>query len=100
MHVIDPTNPRRALDDGIEDRLHVGGRATDDAEHLGRCSLMFQGLTQFRVALLDLFEQSHVLSRDYGWGREGFAKRDLLFRERADFRAAEHDGAYGCSFAQ
>ena len=50
-HVIDPTNPRGALDDGVEDRLHVGGRAADDAEHLGRCRLMLQGLAQFRVAL-------------------------------------------------
>ena len=43
-HVIDPTNPGGALDDGVEDRLHVRGRAADDAEHLGRCRLMLQGL--------------------------------------------------------
>jgi hypothetical protein len=30
-YVIDPTNPRGALDDGIENRLHVRRRATDDA---------------------------------------------------------------------
>ena len=52
-HVIDPTNPRRALDDGVENRLHVRRRAADDAEHLGRCRLMLQGLAQFRVALLN-----------------------------------------------
>ena len=51
-YVIDPTNPGGALDDGIEDRLHVRRRAADDAEHLGRCRLMFQRLAQFRVALL------------------------------------------------
>ena len=34
QHIINPTNPRRALNDRIKDRLHVGGRATDDAEHL------------------------------------------------------------------
>ena len=33
--VIDPANPRSALDDRIEYRLHVGRRAADDAEHLG-----------------------------------------------------------------
>src|SRR5215208_2247545 len=37
QHVIDPTHPRGSLDDGVEDRLHVGRRAADDAEHLGRC---------------------------------------------------------------
>ncbi len=63
-HVINPTNLRRALDDGIEHRLHVGGRAADDTEHLGGCCLMLQRLAQFRVALLDLFEQADVLDRD------------------------------------
>ena len=52
-HVINPTNPSGALDDSVEDRLHVGRRAADDAEHLGRCGLMLQGLAQFRVALLN-----------------------------------------------
>ena len=41
-HVINPTNPRRALDDGVEHRLHIGRRTADDAEHLGRCRLMLQ----------------------------------------------------------
>ena len=51
-HIIDPANPRRALDDGVEHRLHVRRRAADDAEHLGGCRLMLQGFTQFRIALL------------------------------------------------
>ena len=51
-HVINPTNPRGALDDGVEDRLHVRGRAADDAEHLGGRGLMLQCLAQFCVALL------------------------------------------------
>ena len=71
-HVIDPTNPGRALDDGVEHRLHVRGRAADDAEHFGRCRLMLQGFAQFRVALLQFFEQPDVLDGDYGLGGEGF----------------------------
>ena len=43
-NVINPTNPGGALDDGVQDRLHVGRRAADDAEHFGRCGLMLQGL--------------------------------------------------------
>ena len=78
-HVINPTNPGGALDDGVEDRLHVRGRAADDAEHLGRCRLMLQGLAQFRVALLDLLEQPHVLNRDDGLSCKGFKKFDLFF---------------------
>ena len=52
-HIIDPANPRSAFDDGIEDRLHIRGRAADDAEYLGRRGLMLQGLAQFCVAFLD-----------------------------------------------
>ena len=71
-HVINPTNPGGALDDGVEDRLHVRRRAADDAEHLGGCGLMLQGLAQFRVALAEFLEQPHVLDRDDGLVGEGF----------------------------
>ena len=77
-HVIDPTNPRGALDDGVEHRLHVRRRAADDAEHLGRCRLMLQRLAQFRIALLQFLEQPHVLDGDDGLVGKGFEKRDLL----------------------
>ena len=52
-YVINPANPRGALDDGVEHRLHVRGRAADDAKHLGRRRLMLQRLPQFRIALLN-----------------------------------------------
>ena len=63
-HIINPTNPRRALDNGVEDRLHVRRRAADDAEHLGRRRLMLQRLAQFRIALLKFLEQPYVLDSD------------------------------------
>src|SRR5215472_7021387 len=65
LHVIDPANLRGALDDGIEDRLHVRGRTADNAEHLGCRRLMLQGLAQFRVALLKFLEQPDILNRDH-----------------------------------
>src|SRR5262245_19528090 len=55
-HVINSTNPRGALDDRVEDGLHVRRRATDDAEHLGGCGLMLQGFAQLCIAILDLLE--------------------------------------------
>ena len=70
-HVINPTNPGGALDDGVEHRLHVRRRAADDAEHLGRCRLMLQRLAQLRVALAEFLEQSHVLDGDDGLVGEG-----------------------------
>src|SRR5215831_2296210 len=63
-HVINPTNPRGALDDGVEDRLHVGGRPADDAEYLRRSRLMLQRFAQLCIALLDLLEQANVLNGD------------------------------------
>src|SRR4030095_15464809 len=48
-HVINSTNPRCAFYDRSEHWLPVGRRTTDDAEHFGRCRLMFEGLTQLCV---------------------------------------------------
>ena len=90
-HVIDPTNPRGALDDGVEDRLHVGRRAADDAEHLGGRRLMLQRLAQFRVALAEFLEQAHVLDGDHGLVGEGLEERDLLVRRKAELRVAESE---------
>ena len=81
-HVIDPTNPGGALDDGVEDRLHVRRRAADDAEHLGRCRLMLQRLAQFRVAFLQFFEQPDVLDGDHRLIGEGFYQLNLPLRKR------------------
>ena len=53
QHVINPANPSGALDDGIEHRLHVRRRAADDAEHLGRCRLMLQGLAICVLGILN-----------------------------------------------
>src|SRR5215470_4516136 len=41
--VIDAANPRRALHDGVEHRLHIRGRPADNNEHLRGCCLMLQG---------------------------------------------------------
>ena len=90
-HVIDPTNPGRALDDGIEHRLHVRRRTADDAEHLGGCGLMLQGLAQFCVALLDFLEQSHVFNGDHGLISEGFEQFDLLVREWTYLCSTDHN---------
>ena len=88
-HVVNPTNTGGALDDGVEDRLHIRGRAADDAKHLGRCRLMLQRLPQFCVALLNLFEQPHVLNSDDGLIGESFEQRDLFIRERSNFTSPQ-----------
>ena len=89
QHIVDPTNPCRALDDGVEHRLHVCGRTADDAEHLGRCSLVLQGFAQFCVAFLDLLEQPHVLDGDHCLIGEGFEKGNLFVGKGPHLVAAE-----------
>jgi hypothetical protein len=90
-YIINSTNPHGALDDGVEHRLHVGRRTADDAEHLGRRRLMLQSLAQFRVALLDLLEQSHVLDGDHSLIRERFEKGDLFVRKGPYFGALNYN---------
>src|SRR5262249_43212113 len=48
-HVINSTNPRSALNNGIQHGQHVRRRPADDAKLLGGGRLMLQRLTQFRV---------------------------------------------------
>src|SRR5262249_18155156 len=76
-HVINPANFGGALDNRIEYRLHVGGRAADDAEHFGSRCLVLQRLAQFCIALLQFLEQPHVLDSDDGLSRESFKQFDL-----------------------
>ena len=85
-HVIDPTNPCCALDDGVEDRLHVRGRAADDAEHLGRCCLMLQRLAQFRVGgfqilslIFNFFKETDVLDCDTDLIRHGVNQSNFSY---------------------
>ena len=77
-HVIDPTNSRCALDDRVEHRLHVRRRAADDAEHLGGCRLVLQGLAQFCVALLSSLNKPDVLDGDDRLRSKGFKQFDVF----------------------
>ena len=86
-HVIDPTNPGGALDDGVEDRLHVRRRAADDAEHLGRCRLMLQGLAQFCIALSELLNRRTFSIAMTAWSAKVLSQSDLLVGERSNLVA-------------
>src|SRR5262249_18820842 len=98
--ILNTANPRSALDDGVEDRLHVRRRTADDAEHLGRRRLMLQGLSQFCIALLDLLEQPHVLDRDDSLVGESFEESDLFFAKRTNLHTANVNRSDHKSFAK
>src|SRR5262245_38105391 len=63
-HVINSANPSGTLNDSIQDWLHIGRRAADDTEDLGRRRLMLQRFAQLRITLLNFFEQPYVLYGD------------------------------------
>src|SRR5262249_52901037 len=100
MHIVDPANPRGALHDCIEHWLHVRRRAADDAEHLSGCGLMLQGFPQFCVALLQFFEQPHILDGDHGLRSKRLEKRDLFVGEGANLRAANCNHTNGNPLAK
>src|SRR5215470_10105911 len=89
--VINPTNSCCAFYDGVEHRLHVGGRAADNTEHLGGSCLMLQGFTQFCIALLDLREQPHVFYGYNGLVGESFKQLDLFLGKWANLHPTNHD---------
>src|SRR5262245_6488077 len=92
-HVINRTNLCRALDDGVEDGLHVRRRAADNPEHLGRCSLVLQGLTQFCIVFLYLLEQPDVLDGNHRLVCKSPKKSDLLVSEGVYFHSTNTNSA-------
>ena len=69
-------------------------------KNLARCRLLLQGFGEFAVALLQFFEQSHVLDGDDRLVGEGLEKPDLLFREGTDFGATNINRPDGNTFTE
>src|SRR5262249_12746263 len=61
---------------------------------------MFQGFAQLCIALLDFFEQSHVLNGNHCLVSEGLEKGDLLFGEGTDIRPTDRYGTDGHILAE
>ena len=73
------------LNQRIEHRLQIEGRAADDFEHVGGGGLLLQRFAQ-------LVEQPRVLDGDDGLAGEILDQLDLLVAERAHFLAVDDDG--------
>ena len=87
--------PVRALDDGVEHRLDVGGRTGDDAQDLGGGGLLRERLGEVAVARPQLLEQADVLDGDDRLIREGSEQVDLPVREGRGRFARDRDQAEG-----
>src|SRR4030095_14883685 len=77
------TEPGGVFDERREYRLQIERRAADHLEHFTRGGLLFQGLGEITVTLLQFLEQSHVLDCDYGFVWRGFSEKKFIFRELA-----------------
>jgi hypothetical protein len=98
-HIINSTNPSRALNDGIKNWLRIGRRAPDDAEHLSRRGLMFQASRSSALrspSSFDsrMFSPAVVLSRCKDWS-SSWRSSAIVFARLAsdDFTAPRRDFA-------
>src|SRR3990170_4794321 len=91
---------RSILNKGIQDWLKIECRPANDLEHLTGGRLLIQRLGKVTIALLQFFEQPHVLDGDDGLIGESFEKSDLLIGERADVRSADMNCADRQAFAK
>src|SRR5262249_11052509 len=98
--VINTTNASSTFNDGVKHRLHISGRAADNAEHFGRRRLGLQCLAQFCIALLEFFEEPDVLDGDDSLGCEGRNQLDLLIGEGLDFCPPKSNHADDGTFPQ
>ncbi|MFZ1152920.1 MAG: hypothetical protein WAR76_24835 [Xanthobacteraceae bacterium] len=91
--IISVAMPRGRLDERIEHRLKIEGRAANDLEHVGSGGLLLERLPQF-------VEQPRVLDGDDGLSGEVCNQRDLLVGERPDLDPPNRDDADDPIFSQ
>ena len=83
-HVINPTNSRRALDDGVEHRLHVRRRTTDKLS-TSAVAVWCSSASRNSALRLPSLEEPHVLDGDHRLIGECFEQSDLPIRKRPNF---------------
>ncbi len=81
--VLSLAQARRCLQDCINDRLQLIGRARDDAQHVADRCLIFERFLHLEGTRLHLVEQPRVLDCDYRLIGKCLEKLNLRVRERA-----------------
>jgi hypothetical protein len=94
------TNSCGILQQSLKNRLHVAGRAGDDAQHFRCRRLLLQRLAQIVGALTQLIEQPCVLDGDDGLVGERPEQPALLVRERTGVGPQDAERADGNIAAQ
>src|SRR6516162_4192855 len=81
--------PRRRLDDRVENRLQIESRAADDLQQVAGRGLVIERLLEIARARAHLREQTRVLDRDDRLVGKGAYQIDLPIRERLHPLASE-----------
>ena len=79
------------IQDCLQHRLQIEGRAADDLEHIASRGLIFERLLQITRTLLQFAKQPRVLDRNDRLRREILQERDLLVGKGPDFLAINVD---------
>jgi hypothetical protein len=86
---IDTAESDRGFNQRVQHRLHIGGRAADDVEHVTGRGLVFERLLEVSGAPTQFAKQPRILHGDDRLRREVLKQRDLLVRERTDLFAID-----------
>jgi len=79
---IGAAKPGGRFDDCVQHRLHIGGRAADDVEHVAGRGLVFERFFEVVRAGLQFAKQPRVLDRNHSLVGKGSNQFDLPVRER------------------
>jgi len=85
--------PDGRFDYCVQHRLHIGGRAADDIQHVAGRGLVFERFFEVARADLQLAEQPRVLHRDDRLVGKGADQFNLPLAERLDPLPGQHDNA-------
>jgi hypothetical protein len=83
--------PRGGLDDRIEHRLQIEGRAADDLKHVARRGLVFERFLKFARAGLQFTEQPRIFHCNDGLRGEVLQQQDLFLSEWTDLLPVDAD---------
>ena len=92
--------PRGGLQQRVEHRMQVEGRAADDLQHVARRGLVFERFLQIAGALVQLGEQPNRFDRDHRLIGKGLQQLDLRIRKRLDMRSRDGNGPQRDAVAQ
>jgi len=79
---VGPAKPGGGFGHCVQHRLHIGGRAADDVEHVAGRGLVFERFFEVARAGPQFTEQPRVLHRDDRLRRERFQKSNFTVGER------------------